>query len=500
MAYTPVETWSRDLVDAAVGSLAQGVGSGVLIVNERHGLRPGSRDTKQETVPEPWSDPVSSQPTRPKDIAEPGGSGPRVVEDVAGQHSWRALRRVSRLGTFAALHYREFRLLWAGQAATAMAMWMDQVVRGWLMYELTDSPMQLGLVQGIQAVPILVLSPIAGSVADRYPRKRQLLVAQMLAGLMYAALALLIVTRRIQPWHVYATAFGMAIVQTFHQPARAAMVADAVPPRHLTNAIGLSSIMFNVARSTGPALAGFLIAAVGMASCYVVQVGFYGLAFVWTLWLQPDRHAAGSGPLASGASFGHSIVEGWTFSWRHEAVRAGLLVMLFASLFIVPFTTLLPVFARDLLAVGATGQGGLLTAMGVGALCSAVLLASCGDRLPRGLLMLGGVMLYGLSVVAFAASPSFHLSLTLMTVVGLAHVSSHALVQTVVQTYSPSAFRGRTMAIFHMSSVVLTLGSTLAGMLATIVGARWAVASMGATGALLMVTLAVAQPRVRFIR
>jgi predicted MFS family arabinose efflux permease len=324
----------------------------------------------------------------------------------------------------------------------------------------------------------------------------------VLAGLMYVVLALLILTGRIRPWHVYATAFVMAMVQTFHQPARAAMVADAVPTCHLTNAIGLTSIMFNLARSTGPALAGFLIATLGTASCYAVQVGFYLLAIVWTLGLRPDPSPAtsGRGRAAHEASFGRSIVEGWTFSWRHEAVRAGLLIMMCASLFIVPFTTLLPVFARDLLGVGATGQGGLLTAMGVGALCSAVLLASFGDQLPRGLLMLGGVTLYGLSVVAFAASASFRLSLGLMTVVGLAHVSSHALVQTVVQTYSPSTFRGRTMAIFHMSSVVLTLGSTLAGTLASLMGARWAVASMGATGALLMITIAVALPRARLIR
>ena len=114
--------------------------------------------------------------------------------------------------------------------------------------------------------------------------------------------------------------------------------------------------------------------------------------------------------------------------------------------------------------------------------------------------MLWGVTMYGLSVSAFAVSHSFRLSLGLMTLVGLAHVSSHALVQTVVQTYSPSAFRGRTMAIFHMSSVVLTLGSMLAGMLAAFVGARWAVASMGATGALLIVAIGVALPRVRLIR
>jgi MFS family permease len=406
------------------------------------------------------------------------------------------------LGTFAALRHREFRLLWAGQAATAMAMWMDQVVRGWLIYELTNSPVQLGLVQGVQAIPLLVLSPIAGSVADRYPRKLQVVVAQVLAGVMYAVLALLIMTGRIRPWHVYATAFGMAIVQAFHPPARAAMVADAVPPCHLTNAIGLNSVMFNVARSTGPALAGFLIATLGMASCYTVQTAFYLVAVVWTTQLRPAPSAStsGCGHAAREVSFGQSIVEGWAFSWRNEAVRAGLLITMCASLFIMPFTTLLPVFARDLLGVGATGQGGLLTAMGLGALCSAVLVASFGDRLPRGLLMLGGVTVYGLSVVAFAASHSFRLSLGLMTIIGLTHVSSYALVQTVIQTYSPSAFRGRTMAIFHMSSVVVTLGSMLAGTLAVLVGVRWAAAAMGATGALLMVAIGVALPRTRLIR
>ena len=471
-----------------------------MVVSQRDGRRNDTRSETKVTNRQPEVEPQwrASQP----DTAAPGASGHETVPQEGTRRSWRPLKGMLRLRTFAALRHREFCLLWSGQAATAMAMWMDQVVRGWLLYELTNSPIQLGLVHGVQAIPILVLSPVAGSVADRYPRKRQVVVAQVLAGVMYAVLALLILTGHIQPWHVYATAFGMAIVQTFHQPARAAMVADAVPPHHLTNAIGLSSIMFNMARSTGPALAGFLIATLGTASCYVVQAGLYLVAIIWTLRLRPDSSAAtrGRGRATPGASFGQSIVEGWTFSWRNETVRAGLLIMMCASLFIVPFTALLPVFARDLLGVGATGQGGLLTAMGIGALCSAVLLASLGDRLPRGLLMLWGVTVYGLSVVAFAASPSFRLSLGLMTLVGLAHVSSHALVQTVIQTYSPSAFRGRTMAIFHMSSVVMTLGSMLAGMLAALVGARWAVAAMGATGAMIMVTIGVALPRARRIR
>jgi MFS family permease len=405
-----------------------------------------------------------------------------------------------RLQTFAALRHRDFRLLWAGQAAASLAMWMDQIARGWLMYELTNSPAQLGLVQGVQAIPMLLLAPLAGSVADRWARKPQVVLAEMLAAVLYLVLAVLIMTSHIQPWHVYAAAVGMAIVQTFQQPARAAMVADAVPPYHLTNAIGLNSLAFNVARSIGPALAGAFIARLGTASSYVVQAGCYALAAVWTLWLRPTPSGGPSGRAVPEASFGRSIVEGWTFSWRNEVVRPALLITMCASLFIMPFMTLLPVFARDLLRVGATGQGALLTAMGIGAVGSAVLIASLGDRLPRGLLMLGGVTLYGFSVVAFAASPAFRLSLGLMTIVGLAHVTSYALVQTVIQTYSPAAFRGRTMAIFHMGSVVVTLGSMLAGALAALVGARWAAAAMGAAGALLTITIGAALPHARRIR
>ncbi len=383
-----------------------------------------------------------------------------------------------------------------------MAFWMDQVARGWLIYELTNSTVQLGLVRGVQALPILLLSPIAGSAADRYSRKMQILITQIVDGAMLAALALLIFTGQIKPWHVYATAFGMAVVQTFHHPARAAIIADVVPANYLTNAIGLNSVIFNVARSIGPALAGVLIAMFGTAGSYTIQAAFFLLGTVWTLRLRSAKPDSASAHSHSGhvASLGQSIIQGWKFSWRNETVRTGHLITMFASLFIVPFTTLLPVFARDILDVGASGQGLLLTAMGVGALGSAVLIATVGERLPRGMFMLGGVALYGLSVVAFAASPWFQLSMALMVVVGLANVCSHALVQTVLQTYSPPEFRGRTMAVFHMSQVVMTLGSMLIGALAAILGAQWAVALMSTAGALAMLAIQMTLPRAWHIR
>jgi MFS family permease len=383
-----------------------------------------------------------------------------------------------------------------------MATWMDQVARGWLIYELTDSAFQLGLVRGVQAIPILLLSPLAGSTADRYSRKMQVLVAQLVDGLLYGVIAVLIITGEIQPWHVYVTAFGMSIVWTFQQPSRAAMVGDAVPLNQLTNAVGLNSIVFNVARSAGPALAGFLIALFGTAGAYAAQAGFYLLATVWTVQLRSGQQSQARSKADSGhtESLRRNIIEGWKFSWRNEAVRASLLIVVFASLFIIPFMTLLPVFARDILKVGAHGQGLLLSAMGIGALCSSVFIASCGDRLPRINLMLAGVALYGLVIVAFAASLWFELSLVLMGVVGIVHVTSHALAQTVIQTYSPSEFRGRTMAIFHMTHVVLLVGGILIGALSSIIGAPWAAASMSIAGTLSMIGIYVALPRARLIR
>src|SRR5262245_12238960 len=439
-------------------------------------------------------------PLKKESAAQPDNVDPST-EASAG-----ILRRrfpaLTQLRAFASLHHRDYRLLWFGHVFTSMGFWMDQVSRGWLIYELTDSTVQLGLVRGVQAIPILFLSPIAGSTADRYSRKTQILVSQILDGLMFAALAVLIFLRQIQPWHVYVTAFGMAVVQTFQQPSRAAIISDVVPVKNLTNAIGLNSIIFNVARSTGPALAGVLIAWFGTGGAYGTQAIFYLLATFWTLQLRTtERSSTGArGHGHGGDSFASSIIEGWKFSWRNETVRTALLITMLASFFIVPFTTLLPVFARDILNVGATGQGLLLTAMGVGALGSAVIIATFGDRMPRGLFMLGGVALYGLSVLAFAVSPWFELSLALMVIVGFANVCSHALVQTVIQTYSPAEFRGRAIALFHMGQVVMTVGSMLIGALAALCGTEWSVVLMSGAGALAMLAIHFALPRAWQIR
>jgi MFS family permease len=414
---------------------------------------------------------------------------------------WFPLSRIVRLRAFQALGHREYRLLWYSQVFASLGVWMDQVTRGWLIYELTDSALQLGMVRGIQAIPFLFLSPVAGSVADRYPRKFLVVTAQFANAFIFTATAALILFGLIRPWHVYLTALLMACVQVFLQPARAAMISDTVPPENLTNAIGLNAVVFNMARSTGPALAGVLISVFNTGVAYGAQGLFFLLATLWTTQMHSGRRAAAARRSHGGnESFARSILSGWQFSWRKEEVRSSLLIVMVASLFMVPFSTLLPIFARDILAVGAQGQGLLLASMGVGALGSALIIATFGDRMPRGIMMLAGVTLYGVLVVLFSASPWFSLSMVLMAIIGLCHVSSHALVQTVIQSYSPAEFRGRAIAIFHMNQILLLLGGLGIGALSAAMGAPWAAAALSIAGTLCMVALYILDPKARKIR
>ena len=410
------------------------------------------------------------------------------------------LAALIRYRAFGALRYRQFRLLTCVQIFSNMGTWMEEVTRGWLIYVLTDSVFQLGLVRGVQLIPLLLLSPLAGSAADRYSRKKLLLVSQTVSVVAFAAMAVLIFTDLIRPWHVYLAAVVAGAAQVFQQPARSALVSDTVPLEFLTNAIGLNSLVFNMARICGPALAGALIAGLGTGGAYAVQALCLLLATLWTVQLRPQEHDAVATDQSQRVSFGQSILEGWRFGWRSAPVRAGLLCTLIVSLLIAPFTTLLPVFARDLFGVGATGQGFMLTAMGVGALISSGLIAFIGHKMTRGQVMLDSSMIYGVIVVAFAFSPWFPLSLVLMAVAGFFHVHANALVHTVIQSHSPPELRGRTMALFNMTQLLSTAGGMLLGMVAVWLGPRGAVACMGLAGSLAIVALIWALPHARRIK
>ncbi len=398
---------------------------------------------------------------------------------------------------FKALHYREFRLVTGCQLFGNLGTWMDELSRGWLIYQLTDSVVQLGLVRGVQFIPLLLFSPIAGSAADRYSRKTLLLISQAVNALLFAALAFLIFTQQVAPWHVYVTAVLAGIMQVIQHPARTSLISDTVPTEYLTNAIGLTSLIYNGARLIGPALAGALIGLADTGGAYAVQAVFLFMATVWALMLHPVA------PRASGAhreGFFHSIVKGWHYAWHNESVRAGILCTTAVSLLIFPFATLLPVFARDLLGVGASGQGLLLAAMGVGALISAAMITLAGHELERGKVMLDSSLVYGVAIVIFAFTPWYWLSLVIMIVAGYCHVHANALVNTVVQSYSSAEYRGRTMALFNMSQMLSTAGGMLAGLLAAALGPRGAVAAMAVAGTLAIVLLIVSMPHARKIK
>jgi MFS family permease len=406
------------------------------------------------------------------------------------------------LKTFEALQYREFRYLWLIQATTAMGLWMDQVARGWLIYQLTNSALQLGSIRVIQVLPFLFLSPLAGTLADRYDRKTQMIIGRSLTVFLYGLLAFLVITHLVEVWHVYATGFASSLVSVFQQPPQQAMVSESVPNHKIGNAIALNSMVFNVARTLGPALAGLLIALVDTGGSYAVQTGFYVIATVWTMALRPEKQPETEvkrEPLSVGLVF-RSSMEGWRFAATTQPVWIGLMITMISAVLILPFTTLFPVFARDILHVGSTGQGLLLTCMGIGALFSATLLASVGERFSRGVIMLTGVAGYGLAAAAFAASTRFDLSIVTMLIAGVFHVTSQALVQTVVVTYSPPEMRGRMMATFQQNHVATAVGGMLVGALASIWGAPWAIASMGLACAACMGVIAVAIPGSRSIR
>jgi predicted MFS family arabinose efflux permease len=398
---------------------------------------------------------------------------------------------------FKALHYREFRLVTGCQMFGNLGQWMDELSRGWLIYQLTDSVVQLGLVRGIQFIPLMFFSPIAGSAADRYSRKTLLVISQAVNALLFAALAFLIFTHRIAPWHVYVTAVLAGIMQVVQHPARTSLISDTVPTEYLTNAIGLTSVIYNGARLVGPALAGALIGMADTGGAYTVQAAFLFMATVWALMLQPVAPRAG---VVHRESLLRSIVKGWRYAWHNKPVRAGILCTTAASLLIFPFTTLLPVFARDLLGVGASGQGLLLGAMGVGALISAMMITISGHELERGKVMLDSSLAYGAAILIFAFTPWYWMSLVVMIVAGYCHVYANALVNTVVQSYASAEYRGRTMALFNMSQMLSTAGGLMIGLLASVLGPRVAVAAMAVGGMLAITLLIVSMPQARKIK
>jgi MFS family permease len=394
--------------------------------------------------------------------------------------------------TFRALGHRDFRLLWLGQLVSLTGSWMQSVAQGWLVLRLGNSAFHLGLVGFCNFAPVLLFALVAGVAADRLARRRALYWTQGSAMVLAFTLAALTATGTVRVWHVALLAFGAGTAGAFDIPIRQSLLQDLVGREDLPNAIALNSLAFNGARLLGPALGGLLLAELGEAMVFLVN-GLSYLAVLVGLALMRTEPATRrpSDSWLSGMREGIAWVRG------SRKARLFLALVSISSVFGLPYSILLPVFARDVLGVGARGLGFLTGATGLGATVGALYLAGRGTR-GRGVLVAVAMALLGASLVAFALSRAFALSLLLLVLVGAAMIVQMATSNTLLQLLAPEELRGRIVSFYMLAFLgTAPVGSLLAGTLAHALGTPAAVAIGGAVCLAAALWFAFRLPRLR---
>jgi MFS family permease len=384
------------------------------------------------------------------------------------------------LSPFAALRHRNFRLFYTGQTISLIGTWMQGLAQGWLVLQLTNSAFWVGLVGALGSLPILLFSLPAGVYADRANKRRVVMICQALLLAEAALLAVLVVTHRVSAWQVAVLAAVVGTVNAFEIPARQSFIVELVGKEDLTNAIALNSSAFNATRIIGPALAGLLVASVGMAACFGINALSYVAVLIGLhlMRLPPWRR-----PAVAGGGL-EQVREGLRFVRHDRRVFALVLNTAVLSVFGFPYVVLLPVFARDVLHVGAEGLGVMGASIGIGALAAALGLAAFSPRVRRGALVAWASPAFGLAVVGFAFAPWYPLALAVLALTGFAMVLNNAATNTLLQSLVPDALRGRVMALWALVFVGFApLGSLATGWLAGRIGAPAALAAGGLVAA-----------------
>ena len=383
--------------------------------------------------------------------------------------------------TFRALRHRNFRLFISGQIVSLIGTWMQNVAQSWLVYRLTHSELLLGTAWFCAQIAVFALGPLGGIAADRFSRRKVVIVTQTLSMVQAFVLAALTLTGRVQVWHVLVLAGLLGVINAFDMPGRQALVIQMTSKEDLINAISLNSAVFNAARIVGPAVAGLLLAVVGEGTCFLIN-GFSFLAVI--LSLTAMRIAPGA-PGKHAPMWRH-LVDGFRYAANHSAVRRVLALMGAATLAGMPGLVLMPFFADDIFHRGSRGLGILMGAMGIGAVVGTLVLARRTRLSGLGRVMVTSGLTTGACYLAFAFSPSFYLSLALMPLIGYSVMRQMASANTTIQTLIPDEYRGRIMALYSMTVVGLgPFGSLAAGALAGRFGAR---ATMAAGGVLALVS------------
>jgi MFS family permease len=396
--------------------------------------------------------------------------------------------------TLRALKHRNFQLFFSGQLISLIGTWMQSVAQSWLVYRLTRSSLLLGSVGFASQIPVFLVAPLGGIVADRHNRHRVVIATQIASMLLAFVLAFLTLADLVRVWQIFVLAALLGVVNAFDIPGRQAFLVDMVGKEDLMNAIALNSSMFNGARIIGPAIAGILVAKIGEGWCFFSNAISYVAVIVGLLMMrvQPRNYV-----VASASPIAH-IIEGFRFVRHTAPIRALLLLLGLVSLVAMPYTVLMPVFADRILHGGARGLGILMGATGVGALLGALTLAArTGVRgLARWVAVSCGG--FGLSLFLFALSRSFWLSAVLLLPVGFCMMLQMSSSNTLIQAMVPDHLRGRVMAVYSMMFMGMApFGALLGGALADRVGAPFTVA-LGALACIGgAITFALHLPKVR---
>lgn len=377
----------------------------------------------------------------------------------------------------ALLLYRNFRLFWAGQTVSLIGTWMQSVAQGWLALELSDSAFIVGVVSAAGSFPILAFSLLAGVFADRYNKLRIVWVGQLLLAVEAGVLWWFVATGRITiPWLI-ALATINGLIGAFEIPARQSLLIDLVGREHLTDAIALNTSAFNLARIIGPTLAAAVIAGAGLAWCFAANTISYvavllGLGLVrLPRWSPPEKRTS---PIAG-------MKEGILYLTRTPSVAVIMQLVAVFSVFGLPYLTLMPVLARDVLGLDASGYSLLMTMTGIGALGGALFLAGVGTRIRRGRLFAIASTVFPALLIVVALNPVATVAGLLLLLTGVAMILHTALANALIQAVVPDALRGRVMAAYVVVYIGFSpFGSFLSGAFARLVGVEWALATGGA--------------------
>ncbi|HVA92215.1 MAG TPA: MFS transporter [Chloroflexota bacterium] len=386
-----------------------------------------------------------------------------------------------------ALDSRDFRLLWSGALVSNIGTWLQAVAQGWLVLQLTNSAFLLGMVNAVGTLPVMTLSLYGGVLADQMDRRLLLILAQSALLVLTLAMAALTGTHVINVGWLLLLVFVIGSVAALSSPAWQSFVGDLVPKASLMNAIALNSAQFNVARVVGPAMAGTLIAIIGIAGCFTLN----GLSFLAVVVALGFMRRPLVNRETSKVGAWRSVVDGVKFAAGHAESRAILLLATVHTIFGMPFLMLMPVFAKDVYHGSAGDLGALLAAMGAGAVVGALVTARLGAAPRKGLIILGMEVVFTLALFAFALMPSRLPAMFALAVVGFWMVSFFAIANTALQILSHEEMRGRVMALWTIASWGISpVGSLWAGALANRIGAQATVA-IGA-GVCLLYALATA--------